>query len=130
MGTLNLPTLALLSDFHGNPHGREICTPRRGHPNYRKHSQNREAKPNMPAFTITVQDPEVQAAFKSLAERVNAMASVLQTLGEGIVGRTKRRFDTSSAPDGTPGKPTAPPPWPCRAPAWPARAAIAERAAP
>ena len=61
----------------------------------------------MPAFTVTVQDREVQADLKALVARVDNMAPVFQTLGEGIIERTKRRFDTSSAPDGTPWKPNS-----------------------
>lgn len=61
----------------------------------------------MTAFTIEVKDQEVKAALKALAARVNNMRPVLQTIGEGIIERTKHRFDTSTAPDGTPWKPNS-----------------------
>lgn len=56
----------------------------------------------MTTFTITVQDAEVKALLQRLQGRVSNMRPVLQNLGEGIVDRTKRRFDTSTSPDGTP----------------------------
>ena len=58
-------------------------------------------------FTITVQDQAVQTALQALLYRVNIMQPVLQTIGEGIVERTKARFDTSTAPDGTPWTPNS-----------------------
>lgn len=61
----------------------------------------------MTSFTITVKDEGIQAALKALSARINNMAPVLQTIGEGIVERTKHRFDTSTAPDGTPWKPNS-----------------------
>lgn len=54
----------------------------------------------MTAFTIEVKDAPVQAALKALAARVNNTNPVLQTIGERIVERTKRRFETSTGPDG------------------------------
>ncbi len=60
------------------------------------------------SFTLDVQDQAVQAALQALLNRVNIMQPVLQTLGEGIVERTKARFDTSTAPDGTPWTPNSP----------------------
>lgn len=56
----------------------------------------------MTSFTITVKDEGVQSALKALASRVNNMATVLDTIGTGIITRTQRRFDTSTSPDGTP----------------------------
>lgn len=61
----------------------------------------------MTAFTLTVKDEGVRAALRALATRVNDMRPVLQTIGEGITERTKHRFDTSTAPDGTPWKPNS-----------------------
>jgi phage virion morphogenesis protein len=61
----------------------------------------------MTAFTIEVKDQGVQAALQALAARVNHMNPVLQTIGEGIVERTKRRFDTSTGPTGQPWKPNS-----------------------
>jgi len=54
----------------------------------------------MTSFTITVQDQEVQDKLKELSARVKNMRPVLQTIGEGIVERTKRRFETSTDPAG------------------------------
>lgn len=54
----------------------------------------------MTAFTIEVKDQGVQAALKALSARINNLNPVLQTIGEGIIERTKRRFDTSTGPDG------------------------------
>ena len=54
----------------------------------------------MTAFTIEVKDQGVQAALQALSARANNMNPVLQTIGEGIVERTKRRFETSTGPDG------------------------------
>ncbi len=58
----------------------------------------------MTAFTVKVEDEQARSALRSLAARVHNMAPVFHTLGEGIVERTKHRFDTSSGPDGTPWK--------------------------
>jgi phage gpG-like protein len=54
----------------------------------------------MTTFTIDVKDQGVQSALQALAARVSNMDPVLQTLGERIVERTKRRFETSTGPDG------------------------------
>lgn len=54
----------------------------------------------MTSFTIEVKDDGVQSALKALSARANNMAPVLHTIGEGIVERTKRRFETSTGPDG------------------------------
>lgn len=56
----------------------------------------------MTSFTITVDSKAVQAKLKELSEHVKNMNPVLQTIGEGIVERTKRRFDTSTDPAGIP----------------------------
>lgn len=61
----------------------------------------------MSAFTIEVKDEAVRAALKALGARVNNMAPVLQGVGDRMVERTKRRFETSTAPDGTPWKPNS-----------------------
>lgn len=61
----------------------------------------------MKDFSIEVQDKAVQSALHALASRVNNMAPVLDTLGEGIIERTKRRFDTSTGPDGQAWKPNS-----------------------
>lgn len=54
----------------------------------------------MTTFTIEVQDQGVQATLQALSARVTNLRPVLQTLGEGMVERTRRRFETSTAPDG------------------------------
>ena len=61
----------------------------------------------MTAFTIEVKDQGVQAALQALSDKVGNLRPVLQTIGEGITERTKHRFDTSTAPDGTPWKPNS-----------------------
>ncbi|MBS0507749.1 MAG: phage virion morphogenesis protein [Proteobacteria bacterium] len=59
----------------------------------------------MAAFTITVQDQAVQALLKRLAERATNMQPHLQAIGDDIVERAKRRFETSTGPDGAKWKP-------------------------
>ncbi len=61
----------------------------------------------MTSFTITVDDKEVQDTLKALSARVGNMRPVLHTIGEGIVERTKRRFETSTGPDGVKWKPNS-----------------------
>lgn len=61
----------------------------------------------MTAFTINVQDQQVKAALKALADRIGNIDGALQTIGADIIERTKRRFETSTAPDGTPWKPNS-----------------------
>lgn len=61
----------------------------------------------MTAFTIEVHDEEVQTKLKALADRGTNMAAVLQTIGEGMVERTKRRFETSTGPGGVKWKPNS-----------------------
>lgn len=54
----------------------------------------------MTSFTYTVNDGGVQQALRALSTRFNDLQPVLQGIGEGIVERTKHRFDTSTGPDG------------------------------
>lgn len=61
----------------------------------------------MKDFSITVRDEGVKSALQALAARVHNLRPVLQVIGEGITERTKHRFDTSTAPDGTPWKPNS-----------------------
>ncbi len=56
----------------------------------------------MTTFTVNVQDQGVQAALQALSQRVHNLAPVLTAIGDSITERTKRRFETSLAPDGTP----------------------------
>lgn len=54
----------------------------------------------MSNFTIEVNDDLVHAAFLALEERVTNAKGFLGGLGEDLVERTKRRFETSTGPDG------------------------------
>jgi len=59
------------------------------------------------AFTITVEDREAKATLKALSDRVGNLRPILQTIGEGIIERTKRRFETGKDPAGKPWKPNS-----------------------
>lgn len=59
-------------------------------------------------ITITVQDREVLATLEAITQRIGNMSPVLQAIGDDITERTKRRFDTSTSPDGTPWKANSP----------------------
>jgi phage virion morphogenesis protein len=59
-------------------------------------------------ITITVQDREVLATLQAITQRIGNMAPVLQAIGDDITERTKRRFDTSTGPDGVPWKANSP----------------------
>lgn len=61
----------------------------------------------MTAFTIEIKDSGVQAVLQALKARAGNLNPALQAIGEGITERTKRRFETSTAPDGTPWKPNS-----------------------
>lgn len=54
----------------------------------------------MTIFTITIQDQAVQSALKALAERATHLQPVLAQIGERMMEDTKRRFETSTGPDG------------------------------
>lgn len=54
----------------------------------------------MTAFAITVDDAAVLAELQRLQSRVGNLRPVMAEIGEGIVDRAKRRFGTSTAPDG------------------------------
>lgn len=62
----------------------------------------------MTSFTIEVKDDGVHALLTKLASRAGGLSPVLQTIGEGIVERTKRRFETSTGPDGVKWKDNSP----------------------
>ncbi|OGT57872.1 MAG: phage virion morphogenesis protein [Gammaproteobacteria bacterium RIFCSPHIGHO2_12_FULL_63_22] len=62
----------------------------------------------MTTFTIAVQDQAVQALLQRMAERTKNLQPALQAVGDGIVERTKRRFETSTGPDGEKWTPNAP----------------------
>lgn len=59
----------------------------------------------MSSFTVTVKDDEVKQALAAIEQRLGNMQPALQGIGERIMERSKRRFDTSTAPDGTPWQP-------------------------
>lgn len=61
----------------------------------------------MTSFTVQIQDQGVHAALKALADRVSNLQPHLQGLGDDIVERAKRRFETSSGPDGRPWLPNS-----------------------
>ena len=62
----------------------------------------------MTSFTIEVKDAPVQALLQKLASRAGGLKPVFDSIGAGIIERTKRRFETSTEPDGTPWKPNSP----------------------
>lgn len=62
----------------------------------------------MDAFIITVQDREVQALLGRLAQKTDQLQPALQAIGDDIVERAKRRFETSTGPDGAKWKENAP----------------------
>lgn len=61
----------------------------------------------MTTFTITVQDREVLEALQTLTKRIGNLKPALQAIGDEITERTKRRFETSTGPDGTPWAPNS-----------------------
>ena len=54
----------------------------------------------MSSFSITTTSKAVTNLLKTLANRARSPGPVLEVIGTGIVERTKRRFDTSTGPDG------------------------------
>lgn len=62
----------------------------------------------MTNFTIEVDDQAAQAALNRLAQKFSDAQPVLQAVGDGIMERTKDRFDASQGPDGTPWKENKP----------------------
>ena len=61
----------------------------------------------MTAFTLTVEDQAVQELLAKLAGRAGGLRPVLAAIGEDITTRTKRRFETSTGPDGAPWAPNS-----------------------
>ncbi|MFZ3140701.1 phage virion morphogenesis protein [Polaromonas sp.] len=61
----------------------------------------------MTTFTVTVNDQGVQAVLAKLSARMSNLAPVLQVIGDDIAERAKRRFETSSGPDGHPWLPNS-----------------------
>ncbi len=54
------------------------------------------------SFTIEVDNTDVIAAFNRLIHAGEDLNPVMRAVGEDIVKRAKQRFETSTAPDGTP----------------------------
>jgi len=54
----------------------------------------------MPAITIEVHDQAVQEALAALARRICNIGTALEMVGEEMVKRIDRRFETESGPDG------------------------------
>ena len=61
----------------------------------------------MTTFTLEVQDQQVQTLLAKLADRAGGLRPVLAAIGEDITTRTKRRFETSTGPDGAPWAPNS-----------------------
>ncbi|HMS05337.1 MAG TPA: phage virion morphogenesis protein [Burkholderiaceae bacterium] len=59
----------------------------------------------MSTFTIEVQDAPVKAALKALNDQIGNPDGALRVVGEQMVERIKRRFETSTGPDGQAWKP-------------------------
>ena len=57
------------------------------------------------SFTVTVKDDEVRQTLIALQQRLTNIQPAMQGIGETIMERAKRRFETSTAPDGTAWKP-------------------------
>ena len=61
----------------------------------------------MTAFTVTVDDTEVRAALAALARRAGNPRPFLLAIGEDIMERAKRRFETGTDPAGRRWQPNA-----------------------
>lgn len=59
------------------------------------------------AITITIDNSAVLSLLARLQERTSNMSPVLSAVGEDILERTKQRFSTATAPDGTPWAPNS-----------------------
>lgn len=53
------------------------------------------------SFTIEIDNTAVLAAFNRLIAAGQDMGPILRVIGEDVVDRAKKRFETSTAPDGT-----------------------------
>ncbi len=62
----------------------------------------------MTTFTIEVKDTQVRDLLTKLAGRAGGLRPVLAVIGEGIMERAKRRFETSTGPDGVKWKDNSP----------------------
>ena len=54
----------------------------------------------MTQITITTDDRQIQAALAEAANRLTDLTPVMASIGEYMVGRTRERFDSSTAPNG------------------------------
>lgn len=54
---------------------------------------------------VEIDSADVQAAFARMRQALTHMRPLMRDLGEHLVETTKRRFDTSTAPDGSPWAP-------------------------
>ncbi len=52
-------------------------------------------------FQIDIDDREVQAALDRLTRRATNLQPILQSIGEDLMERAKKRFASSTVPDGT-----------------------------
>lgn len=60
----------------------------------------------MPAsFEVQIDDREVRAALKRALVSTGDLTPVMKAIGERLLRSTEERFDTETAPDGTPWKP-------------------------
>lgn len=58
----------------------------------------------MSTFTVEVKDEGVQSLLQALLKRMGNLQPAFSALGEDMVPRIQRRFDSSTGPDGTPWK--------------------------
>lgn len=59
------------------------------------------------SFTIEVDSAPVLEAFNRLIAAGQDMGPIMRAIGEDVTRRAKRRFETSTAPDGTPWAPNS-----------------------
>jgi phage gpG-like protein len=59
----------------------------------------------MTTFTIQVKNQQVLDVLQKLQKRMGNLQPALTALGSDMTARVHRRFDTSTAPDGTPWEP-------------------------
>lgn len=62
----------------------------------------------MTTFTVTVKDQQVLDVLQKLTQRMGNLKPALQALGDDMAERTKQRFDSQTAPDGSAWKPLSP----------------------
>jgi phage gpG-like protein len=51
---------------------------------------------------IAIDSSQVNALLEALEQRTSNLSPVLMAIGEDVMARTKQRFSTATAPDGTP----------------------------